>query len=79
MKHVPYLSQSKLYEHLTVLKTVRRDLLLEPDIPDGCSGREDHCIEVGLSYSILFIGNESPPQKATMSENTIFKGNLKSL
>ena len=39
MKQVPYLSQSKLYEHLTVLKTVRRDLLVERDIPDGCSGK----------------------------------------
>ena len=35
----PYLSQSKLYEHLTVLKTVHRDLLVERDIPDGCSGK----------------------------------------
>ena len=34
----PYLSQSKLYEHLTVLKTFRRDLLVERDIPDDCSG-----------------------------------------
>ena len=39
VKQVPYLSQSKLYEHLTVLKTVRRDLLVERDIPDGCSGK----------------------------------------
>ena len=31
IKQVPYLSQSKLYEHLTVLKTVRRDLLVERD------------------------------------------------
>ena len=39
IKQAPYLSQSKLYEHLTVLKTVRRDLLVERDIPDGCSGK----------------------------------------
>ena len=39
IKQVPYLSQSKLYEYLTVLKTVRRDLLAESDIPDGCSGK----------------------------------------
>ena len=39
IKQVPYLSQSKLYEHLTVLKTVRRDLLVERDIPHGCSGK----------------------------------------
>ena len=39
IKQAPYLSQSKLYEHLTVLKTVRRDLLVENDIPDGCSGK----------------------------------------
>ena len=31
IKQFPYLSQSKLYEHLTVLKTVRRDLLVERD------------------------------------------------
>ena len=37
-KQFPYLSQSKLYEHLTVLKTFRRDLLVERDIPDDCSG-----------------------------------------
>ena len=35
IKEVPYLSQSKLYEHLAVLKTVHRDLLVERDIPDG--------------------------------------------
>ena len=39
IKQFPYLSQSKLYEHLTVLKTVLRDLLVERDIPDGCSGK----------------------------------------
>ena len=31
--------QSKLYELLIVLKTVRRNLLVECDIPDGCSGK----------------------------------------
>ena len=39
IKQFPYLSQSKLYKHLTVLRTVRRDLLEERDIPDGCSGK----------------------------------------
>ena len=29
-----YLSQGKLYEHLTVLKTVCIDLLVERDIPE---------------------------------------------
>ena len=29
IKQFPYLGQSKLCEHLTVLKTVRRDLLVE--------------------------------------------------
>ena len=38
-KAVPLLSQSKLYKHLTVLKTVRIDLLVKRDIPDGCSGK----------------------------------------
>ena len=38
IKQFPYLSQSKLYEHLTVLKTFRRDLLVERDIPDDYSG-----------------------------------------
>ena len=40
IKQFPYLSQSKLYEHLAVLKTVRRDLLVERDIPDGCNGND---------------------------------------
>ena len=39
IKQVPYLSQSKLYEHLTVLKTVRRDMLVESYMPDGYSGK----------------------------------------
>ena len=39
MKQVPYLSQRKLYKHLTVLKTVHRDLLVERDIPGGCFGK----------------------------------------
>ena len=62
IKQVPYLSQSKLYEHLTVLKTVRRDLLVERDIPDGCSGK---AIALRLDYHILFnlLENESPPKK----------------
>ena len=38
IKPFPCLSQSKFYEHFTVLKTARRDLLVERDIPDGCSG-----------------------------------------
>ena len=39
IKQFPYFSQSKLYEHLTVFKTLRRNLLVERDIPDGCSGK----------------------------------------
>ena len=39
IKQFPHLSQNKLYEHLTVLKTFRRDLLVELDIPDDCSGK----------------------------------------
>ena len=39
IKQFPYLIQSKLYEHLTVLKAVRRDVHAERDIPDGCSGK----------------------------------------
>ena len=39
IKQFPYLSQSKLYEHLMVLKTFRRDLLVECDIPDDCNGK----------------------------------------
>ena len=39
IEEVTFLSQSKLYEHLTVLNTVHRDLLVERDIPDGCSGK----------------------------------------
>ena len=39
IKRVLYSSQSKLYEHLAVSKSIRRDLLVERDIPDGCSGK----------------------------------------
>ena len=39
IKQFPYLSQSILYENLTLLKTVHRDLLVERDIPEGCSGK----------------------------------------
>ena len=39
IKQFLYFSQSKLYEHLTYLKTLRRDLLVERDVPDGCSGK----------------------------------------
>ena len=38
IKQFPYLSQIQVSEHLTVLETVRRDLLVERDIPDGFSG-----------------------------------------
>ena len=39
IKQFPYISQSKLYGNLAVLKTVHRDLLVEHDIPDGSSGK----------------------------------------
>ena len=39
IKQFPYLSQSKLYEHLTVLKSFGRDLLVERDIQDGCNAK----------------------------------------
>ena len=40
IKQFPYLSQNKLYEHLTVLvKTVRRNLPVECDTADGNSGK----------------------------------------
>ena len=40
IKQFPYLSQNKLYEHLTVLvKTVRRNLPVECDTTDGNSGK----------------------------------------
>ena len=38
IRQVPYLSQSKLYEHLTVLKLFVR-LAGGTCIPDGCSGK----------------------------------------
>ena len=37
IKQFPFFSQSKLYEHLTVLKTVHRDWLVKRDITDDCS------------------------------------------
>ena len=55
IKQFPYFSQSKHYEHSTVLKTVRRDLLVERNIPDVCPGKASHCIEVKL-YCILLVG-----------------------
>ena len=75
IKQVPCLSQSKLYEHLTVLKTVRRDLLVERDIPDGYSQKVRG--KIIIFYIIYWKMN--PPRKATISENTIFKGKLSSL
>ena len=39
IKEFIYFSQSELYEHLTVIKTVRRDLLAELVIPDCCGGK----------------------------------------
>ena len=39
IKQFTCFSQSKLYEHLTVLKTVRWDLLVERDTPGGSSGK----------------------------------------
>ena len=39
IKQFLYFSQSKFYEHFTVLKTLSRDLLLERGIPNGCSGK----------------------------------------
>ena len=39
IKQFPYPRQGKHYEHLTVLKTVCRDLLVEHNIPGGCSGK----------------------------------------
>ena len=38
-KAVPLHKSQQDYEHLTVLKTVRRDLLVERDIRDRCSGK----------------------------------------
>ena len=63
IKQVPYLSQSKLYEHLTVIKTVRRDLLVKRDIPDGCSvvGRPLHLGKIIIFYIIYWKRN--PPKK----------------
>ena len=39
IKEFPYFSQRELYKHLTVIKTVCRDLLAERVIPDGCDGK----------------------------------------
>ena len=52
IKQFPYLSQSKLCEHLAVLRTVRRDFfLVKRDIPDGCSGK---AIALRQDYHIVF-------------------------
>ena len=39
IRQFPYFSQSKLYEHLTVLNTVPTGWLVEPSISDGCSAK----------------------------------------
>ena len=36
IKQFSYFSLCKLFEHLTVVKILCRDLLVERDIPDGC-------------------------------------------
>ena len=59
IKQVPYLSQSKLYEHLTVLKTVRRDLLVERDIPDGYSQK----VRGKIIIFYIFYWKMNPPEK----------------
>ena len=51
IKQFPYLSQSILYENLTLLKTVHRDLLVERDIPEGCNGKD---ITLRWDYHIVF-------------------------
>ena len=40
-----------MLEHLTVLKTVRSDLLVKRDISDGCSGK---AISLRQHYHIVF-------------------------
>ena len=35
INQLPFFIQMKLFEYLTVLKTVRGDLMVEGDIPDG--------------------------------------------
>ena len=39
IKQFPCLCQSKLYEHLTVLKAAHWDLLVERDVKYGCIGK----------------------------------------
>ena len=51
IKQFPYFSQSKLYQDLTVLKTVRRYFLVERDIPHGCRRK---AIALTYDYHIVF-------------------------
>ena len=51
IKQFPYISQSKLYEDLTVLKTVRRYFSVERDIPHGCRRK---AIALTYDYHVVF-------------------------
>ena len=51
IKQFLYFSQSKLYEDLTVLKTVRRYFSVERDIPHGCRRK---AIALTYDYHIAF-------------------------
>ena len=54
MLKFPYLGQGKLYEYLTVLKTVVWDLQVERDIPDGCSEKAMHWGKIIILYFIAW-------------------------
>ena len=57
----PYLTHSKLYEYLTVLKTVVWDLLVERDIPDGCCGKAMHWRKIIILHFTSWRMNPPPP------------------
>ena len=53
IKQLSLFSQSKLYEHLTVSKTVHRDWLVKRDITDNLVGKSLHQGKVVILYFII--------------------------
>ena len=53
IKQLTLFSQSKLYEHLTVSKTVHREWLVKRDITDNLVGKSLHQGKVIILYFII--------------------------
>ena len=78
IKQFPNLSQSKLNEHLTVLKTFVETCWWNVIYQMILVGRPLHWGKIIILYFMNCKMNR-PQKKTTMSKNTIFKGKLLSL